>query len=40
MGLVSGNLVVLGMLNNVANQCLVTAVVLSSNLTAELTLVD
>ena len=35
-----GNLVVLGKVNNVANQYLVTAVVPSSDLTAELTLVD
>ncbi len=35
-----GNVVMLGVLNNVANQCLVTAVVPSSDLTAELTLVD
>jgi len=34
------NLVMLGVLNNVANQCLVTAVVPPSDLTAELTLVD
>jgi len=30
----------LGVLNNVTNQCLVTAVVPSADLTAELTLVD
>jgi hypothetical protein len=35
-----GTLVVLGVLNSIANQCLVTAGVPSSDLTAELTLVD
>ncbi len=35
-----GNLLVFGKVNSVANQCLVTAVVPSSDLTAELTLVD